>query len=81
MRVLFFNSHNTWVPHLETEMELMTVHHQSGDELYQVYCNASFPVCDSNLNHDLSICNSCTGRRKSAIEILNFEVKDFMGKH
>ena len=75
MRIAFFNSHNIWVAHTQTELEIMQRHLDQGDEIVQLICNADLPACDVNHNHDVNRCLECIGKRKHAIGLLSSKVR------
>lgn len=64
MKVVVFNSHLFWPPHYETELELISLHLDQGDDVVQVYCDAQYPNCDLNPFLKISTCLECGAFRK-----------------
>ena len=58
-----------WTPHIETDLELVHRHIKDGDEVVLFICESELPTCYSNRSHDLSVCNLCIGRRRSALHL------------
>lgn len=75
MKAIFFNSHNTWVTHTETELELMQRHLDEGDEVVQLICDSDLPSCDVNHVHHIPDCLTCIGRREDGFRLLEGDVK------
>lgn len=74
MKIAFFNSHNIWIPHTETELEIIQRHLDEGDKVVQMVCNADLPVCDVNNPHDLKTCLKCIGKRQHGQEFLTEKI-------
>ena len=55
-KVAFFHSHLFWIPHFETELELINKFQKSGSEVISYVCNAGLKKCDSNVNGSLKTC-------------------------
>lgn len=51
-----------WVPHFETELELMLNHKEQGDEIFVLTCSGALPVCVSNYDHVKTACMKCRSR-------------------
>jgi hypothetical protein len=75
MKVVVFSTHIIWPQHYETELEIMQNHLNEGHEVVQLVCNASFGICDSNLDHKMLKCMLCTSRRKKGISLLDGKVR------
>jgi len=76
MKVVVFSTHIIWPYHYETELEIMQSHLDQGHELIQLVCNASFGICDTNLEHNVYKCMTCINRRKAGVAELQGKVKE-----
>lgn len=75
MRVLIPTLYCTYVPHFETELEIIQTHLDKGDEVTVLGCNSSFASCDPNNLHKRKICIRCIGRRRSGMKTIEPAVK------
>lgn len=73
MKVAFFTPHLFWPSHYETELELIQIHLNKGDEIIQLVCNSDLPTCDINPKHDIQTCLSCIGCRDFGKELIKGE--------
>lgn len=62
MKVLFFSINNCWVPHFETELEIMMNHLAAGDEVYVLTCGQNLLRCASNAQNTKLGCIKCKRR-------------------
>ena len=62
MNIAFFTNY-IYTPHYETELELIQVHLDKGDNVYQFICNSHLLSCDFNPKHDLLKCTHCISKR------------------
>lgn len=62
MKILFYSINNMWVPHFETELELMLDHKERGDEIFVLTCSKILPRCTSNYEHVKTACLKCRSR-------------------
>lgn len=70
MKVAFFTGFTTWVPHYETELELIQQHLDAGHQVVQLHCSAELFACDANLHHTRLRCERCITRRQSGLELV-----------
>lgn len=75
-KVIFFNSHVTWPSHYETELELMQLHLNQGDEIIQISCNSELSVCDINHEGNILKCIDCIAKRTKALHSLSGHVEE-----
>jgi len=75
MKVVVFSTHITWPYHYETELEIMQTHLDQGHEVIQLVCNASYGICDTNMEHNPFKCMFCISRRKAGVSMLQGKVK------
>lgn len=75
-KVAFFHSHLFWIPHFETELELINKFQKSGSEVISYVCNAGLKKCDSNVNGSLKTCFQCILKRKNGFNLLDKEVRE-----
>lgn len=75
MKVVFFDSCIIWVPHFETDLEIMEKHLANGDEVYWIDCNADLPFCQPNPANSIKKCKSCIKRKNKGLNILGEKVK------
>jgi len=64
MKVVVFNSHVFWPPHYDTELEIISLHLDQGDEVTQIYCDSQFPNCELNPFYLPSVCLECKKMRQ-----------------
>jgi hypothetical protein len=70
MKVAVFNSHVFWPPHYDTELEIITLHLDQGDEVIQIFCDSQLPNCDLNPFFRPSVCIQCTHMRKEGYKAI-----------
>jgi hypothetical protein len=58
-------------PHIETDLELIEQHIQSGDDVTQLVCDGDLLTCDINAPHSWNKCFLCKGKRRSAATLLS----------
>lgn len=75
MNVLVIAPYALWTPHLETDLEIIQIHLDRGDNVHVLVCNASLLTCDPNPNHKLSVCLECIGKSKAGLNQLSHRVK------
>lgn len=75
MRVAFFTGFTTWVPHYETELELIQGHLDAGDTVIQFRCGGEMFTCDANIGHSRKECERCTSRRRVGMELIDGRVE------
>ncbi|MEA3485589.1 MAG: hypothetical protein U9R03_02655 [Candidatus Aerophobetes bacterium] len=81
MNIGFFDTCLDWVPHFETDLELIDYHLQRGDKITWFNCNGELPFCQANPYHRKRKCQSCIKRKNKGIklyadkiEILNWNI-------
>jgi hypothetical protein len=62
MKVLVLSFNNTWIPHFETELEIISNHLDKNDDVYILTCKKKLKTCISNHAHLLSVCLKCWNR-------------------
>ncbi len=75
MTIAFYNSHNLWGSHLETELDLIQQHLDQNHTVYQLFCQGELPTCDINPFHDLNDCLKCIARRENGINAIDKKEK------
>lgn len=75
MRILAIAPYTYNTPHWETQLELLQLHIDEGDEITMMGCNAHLPVCDVNWNNELKRCFSCIGKRNTGLGLLSKKAK------
>ena len=70
MRVLIPTLYCKYTPHFETELEIIQLHLDKGDEVTILGCDFSFPSCDLNVLHKKKVCFRCVGRRKTGMKTI-----------
>lgn len=75
MRVAFFTGFTTWVPHYETELELIQSHLDAGDSVVQYRCDGELFACDSNIHHTKTGCERCITRRGNGMKLIDGRVE------
>ena len=75
MKVAFFETYVLWPTHYETELELMMVHLQAGDDVSQLYCNSNLINCDQNPWKELQTCLNCNAIRKHGYKFLPAKIR------
>jgi len=63
MKVFFYSINNMWVPHFETELELMSDHLAQGDDVFVLTCAGTLQACTSNPENNKTGCLKCVNRR------------------
>ncbi len=76
MKVLFYSVNNMWVPHFETELELLLNHKQQGDELFVLTCAGALPTCVSNYDHLRTACMKCRLRFDGGMKIVGIDPRN-----
>lgn len=71
MKVLVFTAHTTWVPHFETDLELIQRHLDAGDEVIHLHCDGAMPACDGNPQHRVGGCAYCIQKRNRGLSLLS----------
>jgi len=72
-KVLFYSINNTWVPHFETELELMSDHLAKGDEVFVLGCRGSLSTCTSNPDKLKTGCLKCTRRCDAGLKKISIK--------
>ncbi len=62
-------------PHLETDLEIVHKHVQSGDAVTIFVCGGELPACDANMAHEKPICDHCIGRRRNGLNLVGLADK------
>ena len=75
MRILAIAPYTYNTPHYETQLELLQLHLDDGDDITFMGCNAQLPVCDVNWKHETKRCMSCIGKRTTGLGLLSEKVK------
>jgi hypothetical protein len=75
MNVTFYAPYAAWPMHFETDLELMQLHLDQGDEVTAITCDAAFTYCEADERHDLSTCAKCVGRAREGFKRLSRPVK------
>jgi hypothetical protein len=71
MKVTFFAPYAAWSPHFETELELMQLHLDSGDDVTVITCDAALSYCEANQEQEFSTCAYCVGRAREGLKRLS----------
>jgi hypothetical protein len=71
MNVTVFAPYATWSPHFETELELMQLHLDSGDDVTMITCDAALTYCEANQEREFSNCAHCVGRAHEGLKQLS----------
>ena len=71
VKVLIFTTFTKWVPAFETDLELLQLHLDRGDEVLHLYCDGSMPACDANYDHRLYECLKCVNKRRRGMSPLS----------
>lgn len=75
MRVAFFTGFTNWMPHYETELELIQLHVDAGDRVVQYRCDGELFACDANMDHQRSGCERCIRRRGNGMKLVDGPVE------
>jgi hypothetical protein len=75
-KVAFFHSHLFWVPHFETDLELINNFQSQNIDIISYVCNHSLRRCDVNINNKFQSCIRCILKRKNGLSLLNKKVKE-----
>lgn len=75
MNVTFYAPYAAWAPHFETELELMEMHLEQGDDVTVITCDAALSYCEANQERDFSNCARCVGRAREGLKHLRSPVK------
>jgi Capsule polysaccharide biosynthesis protein len=75
MNVTFYAPYAFWSPHFETDLELMELHLEQGDEVTFISCDAALSFCEVNEKHDFSVCAQCIGRALEGLRRLSRPVR------
>lgn len=70
MNIFLYSTHLFYTPHIETELELMQLHLNKGDNVFRFICNGELSICDMNQKHDLLVCLKCQSVRKCGEKLL-----------
>ncbi len=83
MKVLFFSINNCWIPHFETELELMMDHLGVGDDVYVLTCGQNLLRCSSNPQNIKLGCIKCKRRFWLGMKEIGLSSKNifFLKKH
>lgn len=73
-KILLFSSHILWESHYETELEIIQRHIDSGDEVIQLYCASSLPLCDANPEKAFSRCIQCMAKKNNGLALLSQKI-------
>lgn len=73
-RVLTFLPWAVYTPHLETDLELIQLALDSGDEVDVMLCDADLSACDRNPSHRMTKCTYCIGKRDAGLRLLEGRV-------
>jgi len=74
MRVAFFTGFTNWIPHYETELEIIQGHLDAGDTVIQFRCDGELFTCDANIGHAQNVCERCISRRRKGMELVDGRV-------
>jgi len=75
MKIVVVTMFTHWVPHFETDLELMQNHLDRGDEVVHLCCRGDLLSCDANFYHDREGCRYCTARRAVGLGLLTGKVR------
>jgi len=75
MNVTFYAPYAAWSPHFETELELIELHLERGDEVTVITCDAALSYCEANQERDFSNCARCVGRAREGLKHLSAPIK------
>jgi hypothetical protein len=75
MNVTFYAPYAVWAPHFETDLELIQLHLDQGDEATVITCDAAFSFCEADEKHDFSTCAQCVARAREGFSRLSRPVK------
>src|ERR1700758_3873405 len=75
MNVTFFAPYAAWSPHFETELELIQLHLDSGDDITVITCDAALTYCEANQEREFSTCAHCVGRAREGLRRLSRPVR------
>jgi hypothetical protein len=73
-KILLFSSHILWETHYETELEIIQRHIDQGDEVIQLYCASSLPLCDANPEKAFSRCIQCMAKKSNGLALLSKKI-------
>ena len=74
MKKIAFLTSYIATPHLETELELMQLHIDSGDKVYQVVCDGNLSVCLGNAENVKQTCLECISKRNKGTNLISGRV-------
>ncbi len=74
MKIGFFDTCLLWVPHFETDLELMEIHLKKGDEVVWFDCNENLPFCQPNPLHRKKLCKSCIKRKNKGLALYQDQI-------
>jgi hypothetical protein len=80
MKIGFFDSCLEWIPHLETDLELMDLHLSQNDEVFWFNCHSDISFCQPNPYHKKGKCRSCIKRKNKGLSLLNGKVTELSWK-
>jgi hypothetical protein len=75
MNVTFYAPYALWAPHFETDLELVQLHLDQGDEATVISCDAALSFCEADERHDFSACAQCVARSRQGLKRLSRPVK------
>jgi len=65
-----------WVPHFETELELMLLHKERGDDVCVLRCVGNLATCSSNPDHLSVGCLKCISRCNQGLSKVGIDAKN-----
>jgi hypothetical protein len=74
-KVAFFHSHLFWLPHFETELEIMNLFLEQNKSIISYGCNGILSGCDQNFNHSYKNCLTCKCKRYVGLDLIDFKIK------
>jgi hypothetical protein len=75
MKVTFYAPYAAWSPHFETDLELMELHLERGDDVTAITCDAALRYCEANQERQFSTCARCIGRAREGFKRLSRPIK------
>ena len=77
MKIAIFSPLATVAPHFETELEIIQRHIDAGDQVDVLACDGGLACCDFNSSRSADRCDSCIGRRRAGLNLLDQRVALF----
>ena len=71
----FFTGFTLWIPHYETELEIIQGHLDAGDSVVQYRCDGELFACDANMHHTKNGCERCISRRAHGMQLIDGRVE------